>query len=265
MAGYLLLLTDGFPHVMTMRDTEIDKLSPKYSDSSLSGNDNTAGSIGFVEPKTSARLLAEAIGAEKIGFRFIRLKNMVDNVSNGLEVIPFCNHSGLQSMTGAQLAACAKQNNLQVSYSKMLLLQVLKLIESSQIEGRSHTRLTLGLDTDLLENFGFLLFIESAIMKSSINPRYLQLMFCNMGLDSGVQRKCDSLLRLQRLGISLAVQQRSSASRSVQLLSSFPIDSIKVSNVFASNLAEAEQDVLARELLEMAIAHGLELSMEVRL
>jgi EAL domain-containing protein (putative c-di-GMP-specific phosphodiesterase class I) len=115
--------------------------------------------------------------------------------------------------------------------------------------------------------------IATALAENAVPPHLLELELTESVLMKASREHNDVLLRLRKLGLRLAIDDFGTGFSSLDYLRRFPVDRIKIAQVFIIDLVTAAGDAaivkaaigLARELGINVIAEGVETEAQLRL
>lgn len=99
--------------------------------------------------------------------------------------------------------------------------------------------------------------VEAALKDGALDPRCLELELTETLLAHDVENTSGILRRLRATGVTICVDDFGAGQSSISYLKRFPVDRIKIDQMFVHEIVSAEGGAIAKAMIDMA--HGLKL------
>ncbi|MGF1723748.1 EAL domain-containing protein [Photobacterium nomapromontoriensis] len=189
----------------------------------------------YYQPKVDA-ISHNICGIEAL----LRWRDNMGEIQPPFEIIPILERSGLIIDVGETMIqqACHQLTEWQ---SRGIYLNYALNISARQL-----------LNSNLVES------VQKAILESGCNPTYLELEITESVIMSDVKTALDKLMRLESLGVKIAVDDFGTGYSSLAYLSRFPIHILKVDREFVKDLPWNKDNItITRSIVELA--HNLKM------
>lgn len=218
--------------------------------------------------------LRAAIDADQL---FLVYQPQVEAASGrivGIEALVRWRHPERGVVCPAEFIAAAEKNGLIVPLGRWVLKTACRQARAWREAGAA--AVTMGVNLSALQ-FKTPLELEkdiaAALAESGLPPQLLELELTESVLMKASREHSDVLLRLRKRGLRLAIDDFGTGFSSLDYLRRFPVDRIKIAQVFIIDLVTAAGDAaivkaaigLARELGISVIAEGVETEAQLRL
>ncbi len=117
-------------------------------------------------------------------------------------------------------------------------------------------RLSVNLSVQQLQHEGWLAVVEDALSASGLPSRYLDLEITESVIITHPERAVETLVKLQRRGISITVDDFGTGYSSLSYLARLPIQSLKIDQRFVHGLERNKSDETITQAI-IALSHSL--------
>ena len=182
----------------------------------------------------------DAVSGEIVGVEALaRLFDPVEGTIPPSEFIPIAEQAGLIGLLGNWVLGMACAQNREWQYRGFRPIRVAVNVSGYQIR-----------------NHGIVEQVARTLVGTELDPRWLELEITESAIQSDDPVTRESLYELSKLGLNLALDDFGTGSSSLTHLRRFPIDQVKIDQVFIRGVTENEDDAALTSAI-IAMAHGL--------
>ncbi len=154
----------------------------------------------------------------------------------------------------------AEETGLIIPIGDWILRTACKQNKSWQDAGLAPIRVTINISSLQFTHSNFVETVRNALQESGLDPQYLELELTENILMQTTDTAVTTLKALKSLGVRLAIDDFGTGYCSLNYLKSFPIDTLKIDQLFVKDLVTSQDD---KAIINAIIALGHSLRLEV--
>jgi EAL domain-containing protein (putative c-di-GMP-specific phosphodiesterase class I) len=165
-----------------------------------------------------------------------------------------------------QFLAIAEDTGMIVTIGQWVLCEACKQMREWLDAGLLVVPVAVNISSLEFRSDQFLEGVQTALNKSNVNPRYLELELTESVLMRHAESTAIALGQLKAIGVRLAVDDFGTGYSSLSYLTRFPIDTLKLDQSFVRNINSSSEDAIVvsaviamgKSLNHRVIAEGVE-------
>ena len=206
-----------------------------------------------------------AIQKKELHFYYQPIVRTNNNKLWGFEVLARWQHDELGEILPIEFIAIAEQSSLIKELTLYMLDTAFKQFNEWQTIN-SDFYLSVNLSVKDIQDADFASKMATLLKRYNINPRRINLEITESTMMSDSQRAYEVMTELNRMGLTLSIDDFGTGFSSLSYLKQLPTQSLKIDQTFVSDMIEDENDaVIVRSTIDLAhnmgrtvIAEGVE-------
>jgi diguanylate cyclase len=179
---------------------------------------------------------------------------------NAMEALLRWNNCELGWISPAEFIPLAEDTGLIISIGELVLRKACNQLQIWQSMGLSIKRIAVNVSAIQFLHKGFSVLLAHVLADTKINPANLELELTESTLINDETSVLSVLQTLNHIGVQLGIDDFGTGYSSLSRLKNFPIDRLKIDQVFVQNL---EHDASCRAIVTAIIAMAKSMNMEV--
>lgn len=155
---------------------------------------------------------------------------------SGLEALLRWKNNELGSVSPAEFIPLAEETGLIISIGEWVLRRACEQVQVWLDRGIPLTRIAVNVSAVQFLHRGFPGLVRKILNETGLRPEILELELTESALISDVEYVMDVLTELKQIGVQLAIDDFGTGYSSLSRLKNFPIDRLKVDQMFVRNL-----------------------------
>ena len=206
--------------------------------------------------------LREAIHSEQLILYYQPKINHLNLRIIGVEALVRWIHPQRGFMPPDAFIPLAEQAGLIGALTRWVLKTALRQL--AELHGRGHfISMAVNLSASNLHDVALVEYIEKLLLENNIPPKYLVLEITEGAVMSSPSEGIRNLHRLDKAGISLAIDDFGAGYSSLAYLKQLPVDELKIDKSFVMNMVNDDNDaVIVRSTIDLAHNLGLKVTAE---
>ncbi|MFS0883404.1 EAL domain-containing protein [Metabacillus niabensis] len=190
--------------------------------------------------------------------------NINSNEIYGVEALLRWNHPVKGYISPAVFIPIAEELGLIPAIGKWVLYTACKQNKKWQDSGYKPIVVAVNLSPKQFKKKDVLHMIQDVLIKSQLDPKYLELELTESGIAEKPEYVIDTLTELKKIGVRIAVDDFGTGYSSLSHLKQFPIDYLKIDRSFICDINQDGEPIstaiidMARSLKMGVIAEGVE-------
>jgi diguanylate cyclase (GGDEF)-like protein/PAS domain S-box-containing protein len=184
----------------------------------------------------------------------------------GMEALVRWNHPSLGIVSPTKFIPLAESTGLIVELDRFVMKTAMTQISTWYKQGLNPGVLAMNLAVKQLQQKDFISMFKKLMKKTECKPEWIELEVTEGQIMQNPQKAIKILKQINNLGVELAVDDFGTGYSSLSYLKKFPINKLKIDQVFVKDLPKDEEDVaitraviaLANSLKLKVIAEGVE-------
>lgn len=177
----------------------------------------------------------------------------------GVEALLRWNHPTRGLLTADTFVPLAEETGLIVPIGRWVLRTACEQLKKWSAEGYGSMRLAVNLSPRELRAAGLVATLAKILEETGVQPGQLEIEITERGVMQNDEVTLDVLLRLQKMGVRLAVDDFGTGHTTFHYLKNFPLNTLKIDKSFTQGIAIDGKDAAITKAL-LAMAHRLELN-----
>ena len=203
--------------------------------------------------------LRRAVSLEELELYYQPLVNAQSRTFVGVEALIRWNHPSKGLLSADQFVPLAEETGLIVPIGRWVVRTACEQLQRWREEGRDSMRLSVNLSPRELRAAGFVASLAKTLEETDVRPGQLELEITERGVMQNDRATLDVLLRVQAMGVRLAVDDFGTGHTTFHYLKHFPLDTLKIDKSFTRGLAVDRKDAAITKAL-LVMAHRLQLN-----
>jgi diguanylate cyclase (GGDEF)-like protein len=188
----------------------------------------------------------------------------------GAEALVRWNHPDLGLQRPDLFIPLAEKSGFIVQLGAWVINEAMRQSQAWRLQGFTTPRISMNVSSVQLQKPGFITTIEQAIASTGADPRYFELELTEGLLIEASTEILSILSALKALGFGITIDDFGTGNATFKYLRDFPIDKIKIDQVFVRQLVIDSSDAfiihamvaLSRSLGVTIVAEGIETEMQ---
>lgn len=177
---------------------------------------------------------------------------------HGMEALLRWNDCPLPDVTSREIITVASETGLILQIGEWALREACAQGRIWFDQGMRDFRLAVNISSSQLKHAGFIRLIDEILAQSGFPAEFLALEITEFTLMENNQSNARILKSLKKKGIHLSVDDFGTGFSSLSSLKSFPVDALKIDQVFISELPQSAHDAAIASAI-IGLAHSLNL------
>jgi len=177
----------------------------------------------------------------------------------GMEALVRWPHPTLQMIPPDEFIPIAEESDLIIQLGEWAIHEACRQMRQWQRSGLQIIPVAVNVSAKHMKHVDFYDSVESAIRKTGLDPRYLELELTERAMMSDIDKSLEVMNRIGEMGVKFSVDDFGTGYSSLAYLKHLPLDKLKIDRSFVQDIAIDEND---REISNTIIqlAHGLKLT-----
>lgn len=202
--------------------------------------------------------LRTALDKDQLTLHYQPLIELASGALCGVEALLRWEDGTVPLLTCEELIAVADETGLIVPIGEWALRSACKQGRIWQDEGILNARVAVNLSSRQLKDSTFLRIVDQILEESQLEPEHLELEITESLLMENNQINISVLQALKKRGIHIAVDDFGTGFSSLSYLKHFPVDTLKIDQLFVKCLPENQHDAaIASAIIGMAHSLGM--------
>jgi diguanylate cyclase (GGDEF)-like protein/PAS domain S-box-containing protein len=223
-------------------------------------------SLNAVERQSLEGQLRYALERQELLLHFQPKVNLKTGAITSVEALIRWQHPQRGLLLPGQFLAIAEDTGMIVTIGQWVLCEACKQTREWLDAGLLVVPVAVNISSLEFRSDQFLEGVQTALNKSNVNPRYLELELTESVLMRHAESTAIALGQLKAIGVRLAVDDFGTGYSSLSYLTRFPIDTLKLDQSFVRNINSSSEDAIVvsaviamgKSLNHRVIAEGVE-------
>ena len=239
-----------------------------YADTAMFAAKNSGrNAVHFFNEQLSSELeqrtrlrhkLEHAIEHEEFVLHYQPKINQFDNKLCGFEALIRWFQPDGSMVSPGDFIAEAERNGLIVAIGDWVIKEACRQGTIWQSQGILHGAVSVNVSTTQLTQSNIVETVANALQETSLNPEHLELEITESVLIDNIDLAFDILSELKKLGVSIALDDFGTGFSSLNYLTRFPIDTLKIDRSFIHSIELDQRTLLVLKNI-YSLAHDLEM------
>ncbi len=191
--------------------------------------------------------------------------SLPDRKLRGFEALARWRHPTLGMIMPAEFIPVAEETGLIIEIGNQILK---KACEQSVLWEKKNFQHKISINISIMQirDSNFFDYVTNILQQTGINPHNIEFEITESIFMGNIQEEIFLLKKLQRLGISIALDDFGMGFSSLNYIKEIPLDILKIDKAFIKNIPHSQKDcaiaktilTLAKELLVKVVAEGME-------
>jgi len=207
--------------------------------------------------------LCQAVARDELFLQFQCQVAMASGAVNGVEALVRWRHATMGVIAPGRFIPMAEENGLIVSIGAWVLEAACRQQAQWVREGIAHGRMAINISAVQLRRPDFLDTVVHTLERTGLDPCQLEMELTESTVMLGVDGILETLVGLDKLGVSLAIDDFGTGQSNLSNLKQFPIRRVKIDRSFISGLPDdTKSGALAQAIIGMGHALGMKVIAE---
>jgi diguanylate cyclase len=210
--------------------------------------------------------LRQAIEQDQLLLCYQPQVDLITHSIQGVEALVRWRHPVRGIISPMQFIPIAEESGLIVPLGEWVLRQALRQQRIWRDEGIPEFRMSINISARQVQQPGFPEFLAAQLKEHDVEARLVELELTESMLMQDVDAALETLSKIKKLGVTLAVDDFGTGFSSLSYLQRFPIDRLKIDQSFVRNIESTPaNESIARAIIALAeslaldtVAEGIE-------
>lgn len=210
--------------------------------------------------------LREAIEQDQLMLCYQPQVDLASHSIRGVEALVRWRHPDRGIISPMQFIPIAEESGLIVPLGQWVLRHALRQHKAWCDEGIPEFRMSINVSARQLQQPGFTEFLAAQLTEHGVKAQWIELELTESMLMQDVEAAFETLTKIKKLGVTLAVDDFGTGFSSLSYLQRFPIDRLKIDQSFVRNIESTPaNESIARAIIALAeslaldtVAEGIE-------
>jgi len=223
-----------------------------YVEKNMSNNDDKSNELKFYNE------VKIAIDEEQFEIYYQPLFDLKTGLISEAEALLRWNHPLRGLISGEECISVAKKTGLIVKLGQSIISKIIKQQKKWEIYNFPRIQISINVTLKEIETGELLGFIEAELSKNKIHPKLIKLEIPEDIAMTNTSTARSEFLALQKLGISLGLDNFGKGHSSFAYLKTLPINSIHIDRMFMSDLvSNKEHQKIVKAIIALGHNFGL--------
>jgi diguanylate cyclase (GGDEF)-like protein len=203
--------------------------------------------------------LRQAIEQDQLMLCYQPQVDLASHSIRGVEALVRWCHPVRGIISPMQFIPIAEESGLIVPLGEWVLRHALRQHRMWRDEGIPEFRMSINISARQVQQPGFTEFLAAQLAEHGVEARLVELELTESMLMQDVEAALETLSRIKKLGVTLAVDDFGTGFSSLSYLQRFPIDRLKIDQSFVRNIESTPaNESIARAIIALAESLALE-------
>lgn len=203
--------------------------------------------------------LRQAIDQDELMLCYQPQVDLASHTIRGVEALVRWRHPVRGIISPMQFIPIAEESGLIVPLGQWVLRQALRQHRIWCDQGIPEFRMSINVSARQLQQPGFTEFLAGQLAEHGVKAQWIELELTESMLMQDVEAALETLSRIKKLGVTLAVDDFGTGFSSLSYLQRFPIDRLKIDQSFVRNIESTPaNESIARAIVALAESLALE-------